>query len=704
VHRISRRLSLLLALLLLAVGLGAATPRAERAEAQAQLPPRNPVVNGSITMSNTPANLGWGVIDATRPVTTNEDPEVFALQEIGNTIFVGGTFQTVRNNNANVNTAQPWLAAFDATTGAWISTFRPTLDGTVFDFTTTASGQLVVAGEFTNINGVAGTSGLAAIDPVTGQVNTAWRATVTQETNTNRAVVRAVDRDGDWIYVGGDLSHITGPDNVKQRIYRAGRVRASDGRPDWVFRPRVGGASVWDISSSKTQDRVILGGRFDAVNAQPDTARFAVVRRSDGATLPRPAYTQSYPFQHYLQTVADVSDTIMIGGAEHFFDLYNSNGTLRQRHVTYFGGDFQAIATANGVAYAACHCYEFNYQGATGWSPGGPIGGGIQTPITWIGAYDIATGNHLTSFQPRIGGMLDGPWELHISPANGCLWFGGDVKSSFAPAFWIGGFSKVCPGGDATPPSVPQSISHTFVNGAQPVLTWQAATDNVGVTGYRVYRDGQPIGTVTQTTFTDTALAGPAQYQVTALDAAGNESASLAGYTVTPGTGPTVVVPYASTWRYQNGGTIPNNWTAPGFNDAGWPAGAAQLGWGDGDEATNIDPGPNTNRRTVWFRTSFNVANPAAFTTLTIDLIRDDGAAVYINGTEVVRDNLPAGPLTPQTNASTALFGAAETTPVTFTVPSSTLVAGTNVVAVEVHGSSGSSNNDASFSLRLTAS
>lgn len=703
-HRISRRLSLLLLPLLVAVFLGVASPPADPAAAQAQLPPRAPVVNGTITMSNTPANFGWGVINPTRPVTTNEDPEVFALQEIGNTIFVGGTFQTVRDNNANAETPQPWLAAFDATTGAWISTFRPTLDGTVFDLTTTAAGQLVVAGEFTNINGVTGTAGLAAIDPVSGQVNTAWRATVTQETNTNRAVVRAVDRDGDWIYAAGDFSHLTGPDGVKQRIYRAGRVRASDGRPDWVFRPRVGGSSVWDIASSRTQDRVILGGRFDAVNAQPNTARFAVVRRSDATTLPRPAYTQSYPFQHYLQTVADVQDTILIGGAEHFFDLYNNDGTRRVRHIAYFGGDFQAIAISGGVAYASCHCYEFNYQGASGWSPGGPVGGGVQTPITWVGAYDIASGNHLAAFQPRISGMQDGPWELFVSPTTGCLWMGGDIHSSFAPAFWIGGITRVCPTGDATPPSTPQGLSHTFVNGSQPVLTWQAATDNVGVTGYRVFRDGQPVGDVTQTTFTDQALGAAAQYQVVALDAAGNLSGSLAGYTVTPGSGPTVVVPYGSTWRYQNGGTIPNNWTATGFNDAAWPSGAAQLGWGDGDEATNIDPGANTNRRTVWFRTSFNVANPAAFTTLTIDLIRDDGAAVYVNGTEVVRDNLPAGALTAATNASTALFGAAESTPVTFTVPSSTLAAGTNVVAVELHGSGGSSNNDASFELRLTAS
>jgi hypothetical protein len=703
VHRHPRRLGVLV-VLLLATLLALVPSGAIPASAQAQLPPRPPVVNGTVIMSNTPANLGWGVVRPARLVTTSEDAEVWALQEIGNTLFVGGSFQRVRNNNAGQEFNQRFLAAFDATTGAWISTFAPTLDGAVFDLTTNAAGQLVVAGEFTTVNGVAGTAALVALDPITGQLATAWRAAVTQETNSNRAVVRAVDREGDWIYVGGDFSHITGPDNVKQRIYRAGRVRASDGRPDWNFRPRVGGASVWDISASKTQDRVVLGGYFAAVNAQPATERLAVVSKSSGATLSRPAFVPSYAANYYVLTVGEVSDVILAGGAQHFFDLYNPDGSRRQRHITYFGGDYQAVAEAGGVVYASCHCYEYNYQGALEWNFDGPVGGGIQTPIEWIGAYDLATGNHLSSFQPRIGGMTDGPWELYVSPSSGCLWFGGDVKSSYAPSFWIGGFSRVCPTGDATPPSTPDNVAHSFVNGSQPVLTWAPATDNVGVTGYRVFRDGQPIGDVTQTTFTDQALAAPAQYQVVALDAAGNQSASLAGYLVTPGVGPSTLVDYGSQWRYNNTGAVPADWATTGFDAGSWPTGNAQLGWGDGDEATVIDPGATTNRRTIWFRRSFDVADPAAFTTLTIDLIRDDGAAVYVNGTEIFRDNLPAGPLTAATNASSALFGAAETTPVTYTVPASVLVAGTNVVAVELHGASGASNNDASLDLRLRAS
>ena len=95
---------------------------------------------------------------------------------------------------------------------------------------------------------------------------------------------------------------------------------------------------------------------------------------------------------------------------------------------------------------------------------------------------------------------------------------------------------------------------------------------------------------------------------------------------------------------------------------------------------------PRARRCITWyFRSTFEVANPAAVTALLADLIRDDGAVVYVNGVEVFRTNLPAGPLGFTTKASANLGGADERTPVSFSVPSSALVAGTNVIAVEVH-------------------
>ena len=77
--------------------------------------------------------------------------------------------------------------------------------------------------------------------------------------------------------------------------------------------------------------------------------------------------------------------------------------------------------------------------------------------------------------------------------------------------------------------------------------------------------------------------------------------------------------------------------------------------------------------------------------------------SVYVNGVEVFRTNMPAGPVGITTKASASLGGADERTPVSFSVPCSALIAGTNVIAVELHNV-GPLNDDAGFQLtaRLT--
>ncbi len=87
---------------------------------------------------------------------------------------------------------------------------------------------------------------------------------------------------------------------------------------------------------------------------------------------------------------------------------------------------------------------------------------------------------------------------------------------------------------------------------------------------------------------------------------------------------------------------------------------------------------------------------------VTLNLLRDDGAVVYVNGTEVIRSNMPTGTITNTTDASTAVTGAAESTFLPFTIPVSAFVNGTNEIAVEVHQDSGG-DPDLSFDLSLVA-
>src|SRR5262245_26245558 len=59
---------------------------------------------------------------------------------------------------------------------------------------------------------------------------------------------------------------------------------------------------------------------------------------------------------------------------------------------------------------------------------------------------------------------------------------------------------------DTRPPTVPTNLTASAVSSSQINLSWSASTDNVGVTGYRVYRSGTQISTATRTSYAMTGL------------------------------------------------------------------------------------------------------------------------------------------------------------------------------------------------------
>jgi chitodextrinase len=79
---------------------------------------------------------------------------------------------------------------------------------------------------------------------------------------------------------------------------------------------------------------------------------------------------------------------------------------------------------------------------------------------------------------------------------------------------------------DTTPPSVPAGLAAAVVSPNQITLTWQASKDNVGVTGYRIYRNGVAVATSAVTGYADAQLSPSTSYSynVAAFDAAGNSS------------------------------------------------------------------------------------------------------------------------------------------------------------------------------------
>jgi hypothetical protein len=166
-------------------------------------------------------------------------------------------------------------------------------------------------------------------------------------------------------------------------------------------------------------------------------------------------------------------------------------------------------------------------------------------------------------------------------------------------------------------------------------------------------------------------------------------------YTFTPPppalTGSTNLITLGNTsWRYLTPAAEPApEWKERNFDDASWTSGKGAFGfttnaaaWG---EAVN-SPLPNSTK-TAYLRTRFSFDKDAAGAVLAASTFLSDGAVLYLNGAEVRRVRMPSGSIT----SSTAATGgpASRTQAQVFGLPPGALVTGENVLAVEVHDTTG---------------
>lgn len=167
-----------------------------------------------------------------------------------------------------------------------------------------------------------------------------------------------------------------------------------------------------------------------------------------------------------------------------------------------------------------------------------------------------------------------------------------------------------------------------------------------------------------------------------------------------------VLVPAGATWKYLDDGSDQGTaWRGSAFDDASWPSGPAQLGYGDGDESTTVGYGPDPGARyiTTYFRHTFTVGDASVYESLDLRVLRDDGAIVYLNGSEIFRTNMNPGTVTFTTLAASAIVGIGESAWHPAYLDASALVDGDNVLAVEIHQSAAASS-DISLDLGLEAS
>jgi hypothetical protein len=165
------------------------------------------------------------------------------------------------------------------------------------------------------------------------------------------------------------------------------------------------------------------------------------------------------------------------------------------------------------------------------YPPNDPVVNGVTVRVT--PSYSVLTQSKLVDATASTTSFLDAPLgvgktlsdpktsiqvtTLSVSPS------GASVKITFP-----GGREPPPPppGADTTPPTAPTNLIATRSRSGAVALRWSASTDNVGVTSYRIFRDGQFLIAVSGTSlsYADQPPAGTHSYYVRAMDAAGNQS------------------------------------------------------------------------------------------------------------------------------------------------------------------------------------
>lgn len=191
---------------------------------------------------------------------------------------------------------------------------------------------------------------------------------------------------------------------------------------------------------------------------------------------------------------------------------FGSNVTMRHNRI-YAGNKSNVANSAIITQYASNVTIDNNLLAGGGYT--------VYCNDKGSGVLRVTNNHFSTIFFPKVG--LYGPWLncKNQSQVTGNVYH---ETGQLLPGQQTGGPT------DTIPPSVPTGLTATAVSSSQINLRWNASTDNVGVTGYKIFRGGTQIATVTGTTYSDTELSASTayDYRVAAYDAARHTSAQSA--------------------------------------------------------------------------------------------------------------------------------------------------------------------------------
>jgi hypothetical protein len=549
---------------------------------------------------------------------------------------------------------------------------------------------------------------------------------------------------------------LTGHDHIYERLN-------IDGLPYFV--DGVGGASLTTVSAPTAGSQFYYTGHYGAIKATADTGyltfEFYAVDRSGtpvdrltiSSSAPAPTPTQTLIGQgstwKYLDTGVDAgtawravsySDTAWKSGPaqlgygdgdERTIVSYGPNASNKYK-TTYFR---KAFSVTDPAQFSGLKLNLLRDDGAVVYLNG-----------TEVYRTNMPTGtvSSATLAMTAIGGADESAWysaninpsllrvgtnllsvEIHQANVTSTdISFDASLVATLGGTTGAPGLSvsdvRVSEGNTGSTPAVfnvrlsSTSSQYVYVAYATANGTAAAGSDFTGRSGTLTFAPGTTLQSVTVSVFGDANVEADETFYF--------NLSSPTGATISDGQAQAVIanddsttttqtfIAQGATWKYLDTGVDAGTaWRSVSYSDTAWKSGPAQLGYGDGDERTVVSYGPNASNKykTTYFRRAFSVADPTKVTGLTLNLLRDDGAVVYLNGTEVYRTNMPTGTVSYSTLATTALGGADESAWYSASISPSLLRAGTNVLAVEIHQANVTSTDisfDASLVGRVSSS
>lgn len=451
---------------------------------------------------------------------------VWALASVGNTVFVGGTFTSVRPGGAAAGVGEvprANFAAFDATSGALLPcapAFTLGVAGaTVRALTASGDGSTLYVGGYFGTAGGVGVSNLAALNVSSCAVSGSFHPGVA-------ATVRAIATNaGSPVYFGGDFNSVSGqPRGLTAAVTAAGALlpwSPNAVAPPASMEPNPAKpiyTSVRALTVSADNSRVVIGGDFETVGGQP-AHRLVIVDPTTAAVVQTfPGFIDRYSAvktlvhddTHFYLGGEGTGGGVFDGRAE--FDIYTGALVWRDNCL----GATQAVLPYNGVLYSASHAHDCTP------TPGGYPDGARHHLL----AQSIADKTILPWFPNTNDGIGERIGPRALTMAGGYLWLGGEFTTVNGVAQQF--LTRFAPRPGSSVPAAPVPNLASINPGAVQVR-WRTVADvDDGTLTYRLYRDGVLVDTQSgdsrfwdrpQMSFTDAVTAGSFHvYRMTVSD------------------------------------------------------------------------------------------------------------------------------------------------------------------------------------------